>query len=384
MKRIYLDHAATTPLSPTVLQAMMPYLTTDFGNPSSIYHQGQIAALAISNSRKIISQFLNCQPGEITFTASATEADNMALFGIVKAFAKNNPHTIPHLITSAIEHPAILNPCQELEKQGVQVTYLPVNSAGIIDIPTLKNSIKSNTILVSIMYANNEIGTIQPIKQISPIIQQYKKNHLYPLFHTDAVQALNYLDCDVTKLGVDLLTLSGHKIYGPKGIGALYVKTDTPIETLIFGGGQEKLRSGTENVAGIVGLAKAVEEISQNKSKIKEISKLRDIFLNQILDNLPRIKLNGSKTQRLPNNIHLSFSSQRINGKQLVLTLDQQGIATATGSACHTKSPNPSHVLKAIGLSDKIALYSLRITLGKENTLDDIKYAANLIVSSLT
>lgn len=383
MKRIYLDHAATTPLNHTVLQAMMPYLTTDFGNPSSIYHEGQMAALAVNNSKKIISKFLNCQSNEITFTASATESDNIALFSTIKAFTNQNPNIKPHIITSAIEHPAILNTCKELEKNGVEITYVPVNSEGIVDINILEKSIKSNTVLVSIMYANNEIGTIQPIKQISEIIKKYKKNNLYPLFHTDAVQALNYLDCDVTKLGVDLLTLTGHKIYGPKGVGALYVKNDTPIETLIFGGGQEKLRSGTENVAGIVGLGKAVEEISENKNKIKEITKLRDKFLSQVLSNIPNIKLNGSKTQRLPNNINISFPGQ-INGKQLVLTLDQQGIAVATGSACHTKSPNPSHVLKAIGLSDELAFNSLRITLGKDNTQKDIRSTITALLSSLT
>ncbi len=381
MKRIYLDNAATTPISPTVLKAMMPYLTTNFGNASSIYQEGQIASAAINNSKKIVAQFLNCQPNETTFTGSASESNNIVLFGIVKAFIQNNPKIKPHIITSVIEHPAILNTCKELEKQGVEVTYIPVNQKGIVDIKILEKSIKQNTVLVSIMYANNEIGTIQPIEQISQIIKKHKKD-IYPLFHTDAVQATNYLNCDVTKLKVDLLTLSGHKIYGPKGIGALYVRTNTPIETFIFGGGQEKLRSGTENVAGIVGLGKAVEEISKNRKQVKKISNLRNQLLTEILKNIPNSRLNGSKDQRLPHNINFSYPGS-INGKQLVLMLDQKGISVSTGSACHTKSPNPSHVLKSIGLTDELALNSLRITLSHNTTLKEIKYVSKTILASL-
>ena len=381
MKRIYLDNAATTPISPTVLKAMMPYLTTNFGNASSIYQEGQIASAAINNSKKIVAQFLNCQPNETTFTGSASESNNIVLFGIVKAFIQNNPKIKPHIITSVIEHPAILNTCKELEKQGVEVTYIPVNQKGIVDIKILEKSIKQNTVLVSIMYANNEIGTIQPIEQISQIIKKHKKD-IYPLFHTDAVQATNYLNCDVTKLKVDLLTLSGHKIYGPKGIGALYVRTNTPIETFIFGGGQEKLRSGTENVAGIVGLGKAVEEISKNRKQVKKISNLRNQLLTEILKNIPNSRLNGSKDQRLPHNINFSYPGS-INGKQLVLMLDQKGISVSTGSSCHTKSPNPSHVLKSIGLTDELALNSLRITLSHNTTLKEIKYVSKTILASL-
>lgn len=382
MKRIYLDNAATTPLSPTVLKAMMPYLTTNFGNASSIYQEGQIASAAINNSKKTVAQFLNCEPKEVTFTGSASESNNIVLFGIVNAYFKNNPKVKPHIITSIIEHPAILNTCKELERQEVEVTYIPVNSDGIVDIKFLEKSIKKNTILISIMYANNEIGTIQPIEKISQIIKKYKKNNIYPLFHTDAVQATNYLNCDISKLNVDLLTLSGHKIYGPKGIGALYVKEGTPIKPFIFGGGQEKLRSGTENIAGIVGLGKAVEEIFKNQKQVKKISILRDYLLNQILKTIPNSQLNGSKDQRLPHNINFSYPGQ-INGKQLVLMLDQKGISVSTGSACHTKSPNPSHVLKAIGLSDDLAFNSLRITLSHNTTQKEMKYVSKSILASL-
>lgn len=373
MKKIYFDNAATTPVSMEVLKEMIPYFALQYGNPSATHYKGQEAMLAVSKARQEIADFLGVSSEEIYFTGSATESDNLAILGIVRKFKENNPNVIPHVITSTIEHSAVLNPCQELEKEGVEVSYINVGEDGIVDVEKLKSEIKENTILVSIMYANNEIGTIQPISEIGKIIKEYKKDKTYPLFHTDAVQALNYLDCNINKLGADLLTLSGHKIYGPKGIGALYIKNGVEIKPLIFGGGQEKkIRPGTENVAGIVGLGKAVSEIKNHKENNEKMKILRDKLMKEILEKVPNSKLNGCVENRLPNNVNVSFDG--INGKNLVMIMDKQGIAVSAGSACHTQSPNPSHVLKAIGLSDELAFSSLRITLGIYNTAEEVDF----------
>ena len=367
MPRIYLDYAATTPCDLKVLKAMLPYLKKDFGNASSIYQLGQKALEAIDEARNTVAGFLGCAAQEIIFTGSATEANNLAIFGVIK----NLKTSQPHIITSKIEHHAILEPCQALEKQGVEVTYLPVDKEGLVQFSDIKKSLKKNTVLVSIMYANNETGTIQSIAEIGKLI---KKTNPQTLFHTDAVQAINFLDCDVKKLGVDLLTLSSHKIYGPKGVGALFVKKGTQITPLIYGGGHEMgLRSGTENVPGIVGLAAAVKEIQDPKIKIHniKIKQLRDKTIKTILKIVPGTKLNGSQEYRLPNNINISF--QGAEGEAMVIALDQKGIAVSTGSACSSKSLEPSHVLRALGLSDQDAHGSLRITLGRQTTQKEIE-----------
>lgn len=364
MSKIYLDYAATTPLDPKVLRAMLPYLKKDFGNPSSIYNFGQQALGAINEARQIVADFLGCSAAEIVFTGSATEADNLAIFGVVKAVKISKPH----IITSQIEHHAVLEPCQGLAKEGVEVTYLPVDKEGLVRVADVKKAIKQNTVLVSIMYANNEIGTIQPIAEISKVL----KGGI--LFHTDAVQAANYLECNVQKLGVDLLTLSGHKIYGPKGVGALFIKKGTKIAPLIYGGGHENgLRSGTENVAGIVGLAQAIKEIQDPKIKLQNIriKHLRDKIIKNVLKIIPDAKLNGSDSQRLPNNINFSFEGAE--GEAMVIALDQKGIAVSTGSACSSKTLEPSHVLLALGLSDISAHTSLRITLGRQTTEKEVE-----------
>ena len=367
MSKIYLDYAATTPCDPKVLRAMLPYLKKDFGNASSIYNLGQKALGVIDEARQTVADFLECSAQEIIFTGSATEANNLAVFGVVK----DSKSSKPHVITSQIEHHAVLEPCRELEKQGVEVTYVPVDKEGLVQPAEIKKAIKANTVLVSIMYANNEIGTIQPIAEISKLI---KKTNPKTLFHTDAVQAVNYLDCDVKKLGVDLFTLSAHKIYGPKGVGALYVKKGTPIKPLIYGGGHEHgLRSGTENIAGIVGLAQAIKVIQDPKIKIQniKIKHLRDKLIKTILKVIPGVRLNGSSIQRIPNNVNLSFKGAE--GEAMVVALDLKGIAVSTGSACSSKTLEPSHVLRGLGLSDEEAHGSLRITLGRHTNQKEIE-----------
>ena len=323
--------------------------------------------MAIGMARQNLAEFLGCESEEIVFTGSATEADNLAIFGTLKAVKI----TKPHIITSQIEHPAVLESCRELERRGVEVTYLSVGKDGVVEVSELKKAMKSNTVLVSIMYAINEVGTIQPIAEIGELI---KKINTKILFHIDAVQAANFLDCDVKKLGVDLLTLSGHKIYGPKGVGALYVKRGTPIAPIIYGGGHERgLRSGTENVAGIVGLGQAVKEIQNPKLKIQNIRirQFRDKLIKTILKIIPASRLNGSLTQRLANNVNISFDGAE--GEAIVVALDQKGIACSTGSACSSGSLEPSHVLLALGLSEEAAHGSLRLTMGKYNTAKDIE-----------
>jgi len=367
MPKTYLDYAATTPCDPKVAKAMSGFLKKDFGNPSSIHNFGQKASMAIGGAREVLAEFLGCESEEIVFTGSATEADNLAIFGVVKAAKVAQPH----LITSQIEHPAVLESCRALAGQGAQVTYLSVGKDGVVEIAELKKALKPNTVLVSIMYANNEVGTVQPIAEIAEVI---KKTNPKTLFHTDAVQAVNFLDCDVKKLGADLLTLSGHKIYGPKGVGALYIKKGTPIEPIIYGGGHERgLRSGTENVAGIVGLGQAIKEIQNPKSKIQNIRirQFRDKLIKTILKIIPASRLNGSLAQRLPNNVNISFDGAE--GEAIVVALDQKGIAASTGSACSSGSLEPSHVLLALGLSEEVAHGSLRLTLGKYNTAKDVE-----------
>jgi len=404
----YLDYAATTPLDPKVLRAMMPFLTLDYGNPSSVHSAGQKAAEAVEKSREKLASFLNCSKEEVVFTGSATEANNLAIFGLVKKIQKLGFKS--HIITSEIEHHAVIEPFKILEKQGVEVTYLPVDGEGRISFSEMEKAMKENTVLVSIMYANNEVGTIQPIKEISELIKKNRKklfstDYQIPFFHTDAVQAVNYLDCDVNNLGVDLFTLSGHKIYGPKGVGALYVRKGTPLEPIILGGGQESgLRSGTENVAGIVGLGEAISQIKRQKSRLrqghstlrvsdirpedsvprdsmnsmsfggraknKNLQRLRDKLIIGIIKTIPGAKLNGSAKDRLPNNANFSFKGAE--GEAMVIALDQKGIAVSTGSACSSKSLEPSHVLVALGLSEEEAHTSLRVTLGRGTKEQDI------------
>jgi len=404
MPKIYLDYAATTPIDPKVLKAMSPYLKKEFGNPSSIHGFGQKALGAVDEARKKLANFLGCDATEIVFTGSATEANNLALLGLISNL-KSCVRTVGqnsklHIITSSIEHHAVLEPCKVLEKRGVEVTYLSVTKEGLVDPDQVKKAIRPNTVLVSIMYANNEIGVIQPIAEIAKIIRYFRNSKSQapnskqiqnthcsptvptqhtakfkiPFFHTDAVQAANYLDCDVGRLGVDLLTLSAHKIYGPKGVGALFVRRGVSLKPLIYGGGHEKgLRSGTENVAGIVGLGQAIEEIQNPKTKIQNIKlkQMRDKLIKRILKTIPDSRLNGPWEKRLPNNINISFRG--VEGEALVIALDQKGIAVSTGSACSSKSLEPSHVLLALGLSPEEAHGSLRITLGRFTTEKEVE-----------
>lgn len=370
-KIIYLDYAATTPIDSKVLRETLPYLKEGYGNPSSIYELGQQAQMALDKARQRVGDFLNCSPSEIIFAGSATEANNLAIFGTVRAWQKKGKK--PHLITTQIEHHAVFEPCKILEKEGVEVTYLPLDKEGLISIPDLEKAIKENTVLVSVMYANNEIGTIQPITEIGKLLKKFKV-----LFHTDAVQAVNYLNCDVQKLGVDLLTLSGHKIYGPKGVGALYVRKGTEILPIIYGGGQETgARSGTENVAGIVGLGAAIKQIISHKSQITKLKKLRDKLIDGILKGIADSKLNGSPEHRLPNNAN--FTIRGAEGESMVIALDGEGIAASTGSACSSRSLEPSHVLLALRLSQEEAHCSLRLTLGRYTTEGEIKQVLEVL-----
>ncbi|MEM1536008.1 MAG: cysteine desulfurase NifS [Candidatus Pacearchaeota archaeon] len=362
MKRIYLDYAATTPVAPEVLEAMKPYFSEKYGNASSLHAFGQEARKALEDARKKIANFINARPAEIIFTSGGTESNNLAIKGI--AFA--NKEKGKHIITSKIEHHAVLEPCKWLEKQGFKVTYLPVNNEGIVNPEDVEKAITKETILVSIMHANNEIGTIQPIEEIGKICRKHK---VY--FHTDAVQSFGKLEIDVKKMNIDLLSASAHKIYGPKGVGLLYVNRDVKIEPIQHGGGHETgLRSGTENVAGIVGFAKAVELVQKlGKKEQEREKKLRDKIIDKLLE-IKGTKLNGSRTKRLFNNVNVSFKG--IEGEALLIRLDQEGFAVSTGSACSSKSLEPSHVLTALGLKPEEAHGSLRITIGRYTTEQDV------------
>lgn len=373
-KHIYLDYAATTPLDKKVLEAMLPYLDEKYGNASSIHFYGQEAASAVDISRERLADFLGCASQEIIFTSGATESNNLAIRGIVQSWARINSKIIPHIIISSIEHDSVLETVKELNKNGdVEVSYAPVDSQGIVILDELKNLIKENTVLVSIMYANNEVGTIELISQISQIIKRENESRANKIiFHTDAVQAAGYLDCDVCKLGVDLLSLSGHKIYGPKGVSALYARKGVIVTPIVAGGGQEYgKRSGTLNVPAIVGLGQAIAELQSDKSYISKIKILRDKLVDNVLELIPDAKLNGPKdANRLPNNANFIFPGAE--GESIVIMLDQLGIAASTGSACASKSLEPSHVLLAIGVPKEKAHSSLRLTLGKHTTEQEI------------
>lgn len=372
MKDIYLDHAATTPLDPQVLEAMLPYLQGMYANPSSFHSKGLEVQNAVTLARQSIAKHLNCREDEIIFTSGGTESDNLAITGIVRAHADKGKH----VITSSIEHPAVLDLLIHMKKKGeIELTVLPVDRSGIVRVSDLEAALREDTILVSIMYANNEIGTIQPIAEIGRSILKWRKDKLTPLpyFHTDACQAAGFLDLDQEKLHVDLLTFNGPKIYGPKGIGALFVRRALKLEPMMRGGGQEKnIRSGTENVPGIIGLAKALD-ISRS---IKETEHARLFALRARLEEgllrIPKAILNGHPTERLPHIANMSFLD--IEGEAAVLYMDAKGIYVSTGSACASKSLDPSHVILATGLSYEAAHGSLRFSLGRGTTADEIDY----------
>jgi len=365
MSKIYLDHNATTPVDPRVVKAMAPYFWRDFGNASSLHSFGRSARKAVEEAREKIAVFLGASPGEIVFTSGGTESDNFAVKGA--AFA--NGEKGKHIITSAIEHPAVLGTCKFLEKRGYRVTYLSVDEYGVVSMDELKKSIGDETVLITVMQANNEVGSIQPVKEIGEIA---KRNNV--LFHTDAVQAAGKIPINVDDLKIDLLSLSGHKLYGPKGIGVIYIRKGTKLESIIHGGHHEKNhRAGTENVAGIVGFAKAVEIAGKEMSEENErLKKLRDKFVSGIMNSIKHVKLNGHPDRRLPNTADLSF--KYIEGESIVLKLDLKGVAASSGSACASGSLEPSHVLSAMGIPPEIAQGSVRFSLGRCNTEKDIDF----------
>ena len=371
MKIKYFDNAATTQVNQDVIKEMLPYFSIEYGNPSSLYSIGRRAKRALEEARRKIANTINCKPNEIYFTSCGTESDNLAIKGIAYA----NKEKGKHIITSKIEHPAVLNTCKELEEQGYKVTYLDVDQNGIVNVEQLKASIKTDTILITIMFANNEIGTIQPIEEIGKIA---KENNI--IFHTDAVQAMGNLKIDVKKLNINALSMSAHKFYAPKGIGALYVGEDVNFKQIQNGGHQEKnKRAGTENLAEIVGMSKALELIYKNfenhNNKIKE---LRDYYIEKIQSNIVDSKLNGDRINRLPGNANMSFKN--INAEELLFELDEKGICASAGSACSSGSTSPSHVLTAIGLPPEWANGTLRVTIGMNNTKEEVDYLINALV----
>ncbi len=364
-KIYYFDHAATTMVKEEVLKEMIPYFTISYGNASSIYNIGRNAKYAVECSRSKIAKAIGANEDEIYFVSCGSEADNLAIKGICLA----NSDKGKHIITSKIEHPAVLNTCKSMEKQGFNVTYLNVNKNGEILLQELENSIRSDTILISIMYANNEIGTIQPIEQIAKIA---KKHNI--IFHTDAVQAVGNVYIDVKGQNIDALSMSGHKFYGPKGIGALYIRSGINFEKIQDGGHQEKdKRAGTENVPGIVGMSKAIEIANKNLDEhIDKLTTLRNYLISEIETYIPNAILNGDRTNRLAGNVNFSFPNA--DGQELLLKLDAYGICTSSGSACSSGQESPSHVLTAIGLNQNLAKGTIRISLGDENTLEDVDY----------
>lgn len=371
MKIRYFDHAATTAVKKEVLKEMLPYFNLNYGNPSSIYSIGRQAKKALEEAREKVAKAINCQTKEIYFTACGSESDNLAIKGVARA----NKNRGNHIITTKIEHPAVLNTCRALEKEGFEVTYLDVNEEGVINLEQLEKSIKDTTILISVMFANNEIGTIQPIKEIGEIAKKYNV-----IFHTDAVQAIGNVRIDVKDMNIDMLSMSAHKFYGPKGVGALYVKMGINFNKIQDGGHQERnKRAGTENLAGIVGIGKAIELAYKDFDAYNDkLTKLRDYYFEQVEKKIPHIKINGSRTSRLPGNANISF--RFIEGESLLLNLDMKGICASSGSACTSGSLDPSHVLLAIGLPHEIAHGSLRTTFGDDNSKEDVDYLVDSLV----
>jgi cysteine desulfurase len=376
-RNVYMDNAATTPVDDEVISAMLPFFKKRFGNASSLHSFGRDAHNAMSAAREKVAQLIGADADEIIFTAGGTEADNIAIKGIAYKYKKiRKQRRGPHIITSKIEHPAVLETCKFLEKEGFAVKYTNVDKYGIVDVSDIENSISNGTFLITIMHANNEIGTIEPIAEIGRIAQERNI-----IFHTDAVQSVAKIPVDVRQMDINLLSISAHKFYGPKGVGALYIQEGTKLETFVHGGGHEKgLRSSTENLPGIIGLGKAAELAKKRMKKdMKYLTNLRDKLIKNILSSIEEAYLNGHPTQRLPNNAHFRFTG--IEGESLIMMLDEKGIAASTGSACSSKKLEPSHVLMAIGLNEVEAHGSLRLTLGRKNTLNDVKYVCeNLAV----
>ena len=374
-KFIYLDHAATTAARPEVVEAMLPYFTEKFGNPSSVYTFSQQNKAVITQCRDVIANSLNAKSNEIYFTAGGSESDNWALKATAEAYASKGKH----IITTKIEHHAILHTAQYLEQRGFEVTYLDVDENGIVKLDQLKAAIRPDTILISVMFANNEIGTIEPIKEIGEIAHEHGI-----IFHTDAVQAYGQVPIDVDEYHIDMLSASGHKLNGPKGIGFLYIRTGLKLRSFIHGGAQERSRrAGTENVTGIVGLAKAVEiAFATMEERTKKETAMRDHLIDRLLAEVPYARLNGHRTKRLPNNVNISF--QFIEGESMLIMLDMKGICASSGSACTSGSLDPSHVLLAVGLPHEIAHGSLRMTLGEENTMEEMDYVADQIKEIVT
>lgn len=370
----YFDNSATTRVKEEVLNEMLPFLSIEYGNPSSMYGIGRSAKRAIEEARKRVASLINCKPEEIYFTSCGSESDNTALKGIADKYNKKGKY----IITSKIEHPAILYTAQNLERHGYNVTYVDVDKNGIINLEKLQNAINSETILISIMFANNEIGTIEPIEQIGRIAKEHNV-----LFHTDSVQAIGNVRIDVNKMNIDLLSMSSHKFYGPKGVGALYIREGVKCNKLQDGGHQEReLRAGTENVAGIVGMGKAIEIAYRDFEEYnKKLTSLRNYYIAEIQSKIPNVKINGGMEHRLPGNANISF--KEVDGEELLLGLDNEGICASSGSACSTGQSTPSHVLLAIGVPSSLAYGALRVTFGEENSKEDVDYLIEKLVETV-
>ena len=370
-----MDNASTTPVDPRVAEVIQDYFIKYFGNASSIHEFGREARKAIDNARQVVAKAIGAEEEEIIFTSGGTEADNLALKGI----AFSDEYEGKHIITSVIEHSAILKTAKFLEKQGFEVTYLPVDREGLVNVDDVQNAIRPDTIVISVMHANNEIGTVQPLEEISKLARE---NNI--VLHTDAVQSIGKLNVDVNKLGVDLLSMSSHKIHGPKGVGALYIRKGTSIEPLMHGGGHEyNIRSGTENVPGIVGYARAAELVTTDlDKKAQYMTRMRDKLIDGVLEHVEGSYLNGHRTKRLPNNANFRFN--QVNGEALILDLDMNGISASTGSACGSHSAEPSHILIALGLTHTEAEGSLRLTLSSETTEDEIDYVLEVLPKSIS